>query len=382
MNTPIPMQCNTFYEQIKTCPNLDLRDPRGKIHCLAFVLLGVIISLSRNRDGVLSSIHRSMVNTHKALCTHMKLDGLFVVSRAQLPLILKKLDVDIFNELIMSFFGIKLTDNQKEWFASDGKELRGSILKGDTRGEAVVQIVGHKNRIVYKQGFYNGKKESERPCVSQLLDDEIGSQKITLDALHLIPETVKKIEKQKGVFVIGVKENQQELLEDMKMITSKDKPVAQHSDTEKSNGRIDTRAYMGFTLKNSYFDQRWQDANFQTVIKVERHSYNCKNKTESNEMSYYISNQKLKQDGTDNELFNAIRGHWNVETNNHIRDVTLKEDNLKTKYPTMARNMATCRTGLLNLLYQLNLKNIKAKLEEFADNFQTLLKWLTKCNFL
>ena len=44
--------------------------------------------------------------------------------------------------------------------------------------------------------------------------------------------------------------------------------------------------------------------------------------------------------------------------------------------------MATCRTGLLNLLYQLNLKNIKAKLDEFADNLQTHLEWLTKCSFL
>lgn len=294
----------------------------------------------------------------------------------------KKVDVVIFSELVISFFGINLSDNQKDWFATDGKELRGSILKGNTRGEAVVQVVGHKNRMVYKQGFYNGRKESERPCVSGLLDGELGSQKHTLDALHLIPETVKQIEKQKGIFLIGVKENQQELLEEIKMITADDKPIKQYSDCEKSSGRIDTRTYRGFALNTPYLDQRWQAANFQTVIKVERHSYNCKSKIKSNETSYYISNQKLKQDTTDNELFHAIRGHWNVETNNHIRDVTFREDNLKTKYPTLARNMATCRTGLLNLLYQLKPPNIKAKLEDFADNFQNLLRWLNKCNFL
>ena len=54
MSTPIPPQCNTFYEQIKMSRNLDLRDARGKIHSLAFVLLGVMLSLCRNRDGVLS----------------------------------------------------------------------------------------------------------------------------------------------------------------------------------------------------------------------------------------------------------------------------------------------------------------------------------------
>ena len=294
----------------------------------------------------------------------------------------KKVDVVVFNELIISFFGIPLTEDQKEWFATDGKELRGSILKGNTRGEAVVQIVGHKNRLVYKQGFYNGKKESERPCVSELLDGEIGSHKITLDALHLIPETVKQIEKQKGIFLIGIKENQQELLEEMKMMASKNKPMLEYSEPEKSNGRIDIRTYTGFTLKNPYLDHRWVGSNFQTLIRVERHSYNCKTEIESNETSYYISNQKIKQGDMDNELCHAIRGHWNVETNNYIRDVTLKEDNLKTKCPIITRNMAICRTGLLNLIYQLKPKNIKAKLEEFADNFQTLLEWLIKCNFL
>ena len=90
MNTAIQAQCNTFYEQIKTVQNLDLPDPRGKIHCLSFILLGVMIALSRNRDGILSSIHRSMVNTNAELCSYMKLETIKVVSRAQLPLIKKK----------------------------------------------------------------------------------------------------------------------------------------------------------------------------------------------------------------------------------------------------------------------------------------------------
>ena len=60
---------------------------------------------------------------------------------------------------IISFFGISLEDNQKKWLSTDGKELRGSILKGNTRGEAIVQLVGHKKRLVYKQWFCNGKRK-------------------------------------------------------------------------------------------------------------------------------------------------------------------------------------------------------------------------------
>lgn len=278
---------------------------------------------------------------------------------------------------------MELTDNEKRWFASDGKELRGSILKGDTRGEAVVQVVEHQNRKVRAEGFYNGMKESERSCVSSLLKAELGSQKITLDALHLIPETVKQIEQQKGFFVIGIKENQKELLEEVQSITSIQKPtIIKNDEPEKRHGRIDTRIYTGFALNNAYFDKRWDTANFQTIIKVERNSYHCKKKTESSEISYYISNQKIKPFNTDFELFDAIRGHWNVETNNYIRDVVLREDQLKTKEPLIARNIASCRTIMLNLLYQLKPKNMKAKLEEFADDLKILLQWLTEINFL
>ena len=90
MNTPIAAQCKTFYEQIKNCELLDLRDNRGKKHCLALVLLSVIIAMYRNRDGILSSVHRSMKNTHVELCAYLEIEYVQPVSRAQLPLILKK----------------------------------------------------------------------------------------------------------------------------------------------------------------------------------------------------------------------------------------------------------------------------------------------------
>lgn len=36
---------------------------------------------------------------------------------------------------MFKFYGVGLKETEKQWFAADGKELRGSIEKGDTRGE-------------------------------------------------------------------------------------------------------------------------------------------------------------------------------------------------------------------------------------------------------
>ena len=74
MDTLLLPQSNTFYEQLKDCKKLDLRDNRGKTHCIGLVLVGVLIGLCRNRDGVLSSIHRSIRNTHSQLCHHLQVE--------------------------------------------------------------------------------------------------------------------------------------------------------------------------------------------------------------------------------------------------------------------------------------------------------------------
>jgi len=39
---------------------------------------------------------------------------------------------------------IELNESEKEWFAVDGKELRGSIESGEKRGEALVLAVAHE----------------------------------------------------------------------------------------------------------------------------------------------------------------------------------------------------------------------------------------------
>lgn len=45
------------------------------------------------------------------------------------------------------------------------------------------------------------------------------------------------------------------------------------------------------------------------------------------EESYYLSNEVSKYEA----ICQAIREHWQVETANHIRDVSLQEDKMRSK---------------------------------------------------
>jgi predicted transposase YbfD/YdcC len=381
MSTLPAAQCSTFYKALQNCEGLDLRDNRGKVHAVELVLIGVLIALCRNRDGVLSAIHRSIQNTHAQLCTHLGITAHPPVSRAQLPLVLKHIDVQLFSELLLEFCGIELNKEEKQWFAGDGKELRGSIVKGEKRGEAVVQIVHHDSGQVYNQAFYNGHKQSEHPCIQQLLEGELATQKITLDALHLIPKTVKKIAGEQGIYMAGVKDNQPELHEHLTNLCPHLPALSERQEVEKGHGRIDKRTYRSYDIAQEYFDDRWTGANFQTLVEVERQSVQLNTGIESKEISYYISNAIVK-DKNDQELFKAVRGQWSIEVCNHIRDVTFKEDHLKTKEPCISHVMACCRTIIINLLSKLQLDNIKARLDAFADNLQLLLNWITEIKLL
>jgi len=319
----------TFYGELQKTVGLDLRDNRGKKHDLSFVLLSLLIGLLRHRDGNLSSIHRSMYNMHEALCTALSVDIEGVISRAQLPRLLCKVNRSIFERLLFKHYGIELKEEEKKWFAGDGKELRGSIDKGDKRGEVVVQLVSHEDRQVAAQSFYNGTKESEKPCLRALIQvSGLISQQITADALHLNPETTEPIEQGGGVFLIGLKENQKELLQDMKDHIACFNSVVQKQTVEKGHGRIDIRQYTAYDVEGEYFEERWNKSGFTTLIVVERSRNSLKTNTLTDETSFYISNAKSKEY---EDYFAAIRNHWSVEVNNHYRDVTLKEDQLRTK---------------------------------------------------
>ena len=126
----------SFFEKLQSVEGLDLRDNRGKRHDLAVVLVGVMIALLSNRDGNLSSIRRHLKNHYEKLVAHLGVEKQQPVSRAQLPLILGRVSVSVFDRMLFAHYGINLNEAEQAWFAIDGKELRGSIESGSKRGEA------------------------------------------------------------------------------------------------------------------------------------------------------------------------------------------------------------------------------------------------------
>ena len=289
----------------------------------------------------------------------------------------------VFSKLIFQYYGIELSAKQKTWFAGDGKELRGTILKGHTRGESIVQFVRHADRSVLCEGFFTGRKESEVPALRDLLQDEgVAGQKFTMDALHFKPKTLREIVCAGGQFVVHLKNNQKELYQEMVFCSTSRSPVYEQNLQEKGHGRLERRHYRTYKVDGLYIDERWDDIKFQTLIVVERQREIVNTGQYSSQTDYYLSNIPTKNMQTAEELFAAIRNHWQVEVNNHLRDCTLKEDATRCTDVGTARIMASSRTLVIKILQKSEAKNKRALLDNFADNFDQCIQWLKKINFL
>ena len=325
---PCQKNSRSFFEKLQRAEGLDLRDRRGKRHELAVILVGVTIAVLSNRDGSLSSIWRHLTNHYEKLMTVLEMENSGAVSRPQLPRVLEKVSVKVLDNLIFEHFGVRLSEKERKWFACDGKELRGSIEKGEKRGEAMVQAVAHVSGETVAQDYYCGKKESEKPKVRQMLEDSgLAKQKITLDALHCNPKTLKLIAQARGKYVVGLKNNQRQLLKQMINETKTTAILSVMSQVEKGHGRIETRHYEIFDILEMEKAGRWNDCQIHTAIKVKRARAEIKTGKQSVETSWYISNEVGKYE----EIMEAIRRHWQIETNNHRRDVTFKEDKMRSK---------------------------------------------------
>jgi hypothetical protein len=378
--TTVPSTAKTtaFYQLLYQTPALDNRDNRGKKHSTALILTGLTCALCCGRDGSLSRLHRHMVHHFSLLCQATASTQPKAISRAQLPLVLAKVNIGLFASLLFDWFGIDLPALKGTWLAVDGKDLRGSIGSGQTRGEACVSVVVQTSEAVVGQAYYSGQKESEKLAVRQLLADKgLMGQRLSLDALHLNPLTINAIHKASGHYLVGVKANQAVLHRYCICRCLLDTPTYEAtSDWERGHGRLEQRQYQCFSLDQAVFAPRWRAAGFQTLIYIRRSRQALVGGPVTEESSYYLSNALVLEPSDGAELCGAIRGHWRVETMHYRRDVVLSEDGLRTKRSAVSRLLSSLRTLTINLLHRLKPKNMAAQLDDFADNVSSLLQFM------
>ncbi|MEW5956276.1 MAG: ISAs1 family transposase [Chloroflexota bacterium] len=380
-----------IYVPVQGTPNLtsfaaklkrlaDKRDKRGKRHELAFVLGGVVLAIMSGRSYA-SSIYRFIRNRLKWLRRVLGYWGARAVSRAQLPRILDGVDWTALNEILEEHFGVRIEVQNQQWHALDGKTLRG--VAGQR--ERVLLAVSHTTAKTVAQKPLHGTKKGEITAVREMLAATgLEKGKNTLDALHFNPTTTGQINQAGGQFIIQLKDNQPRLLEQLSQEAAEAAPLSILKTVDKGHGRLEMRQGAFFKLDHLELDPRWAESGLTTLIVVARRTTDLATQKRSAEVSFYCANVPVDpaDEVTQQELFQAIRGHWGVEANNYIRDVSFQEDKVRTKHGNQAQVLASLRTLAIQLFREAGFVNFKAALETFADCPDLFEAFLVQYGFL
>lgn len=375
-------QVKTFLKALQQLP--DLRDNRGKRHSLTFIIAAVILAIISNKSTT-SSLHRYIKNKISLLRKITKIEDAPIISRAHLPRLLDQIDWEALDSIIMAHFNLHLfSENmEKKWTGIDGKALRGSLKSGEK--QAIVHAVTHDSRTELAQARQSGDKSSEIPVVRELLTASgLETQKITLDAQHINPTTLSQVATAGGIYLVQVKENQPILFEQCQNLPTLQKAMFSCDDHDKSHGRLTSRYASIYSMDSIPLDARWATSSIQTLVVIKRETLTIKTNKSSTETSYYLSNYIIKDNELDchQDLVNAVRGHWGVESNNWILDVTLNEDNVRIKATNQSHIMARLRGFAVQLLRKAGVKNFQAAIEEFADSTSSMETMLRQVKFL
>lgn len=272
---------------------------------------------------------------------------------------------------------------QGQVIAIDGKQLRGSHDKHT--GKSAIYMVSAwatENQLVLGQRKVDDKS-NEITAIPKLLKLlEIKGCIVTVDAIGTQTKIAKSIVDQGGDYILGVKENQgrlyediHDLFEDNQCFNYEDVPHSYAKTVNKDHGRIEIRQCWTIAapeyLANIRNLQRW--AGIQTLVMIlsERRIGDVVEVQDR----YFISS--LESDA--HKILQAKRSYWGIENGLHwVLDIAFNEDHSRVRKDNAPQNFAILRHMALNLLKQEKTAkgSIKSKRLQCGWNVDYLLKVL------
>ena len=197
----------------------DYRRKQGRRHSLEAILLIIIMAIMAGAKGE-RAVARFAQNNKKALIKALKIKRREVPTRCIIKRTIQNIDFsqlqDIFYQWTLKVIKIK----EKDIISIDGKAIRGTVKNSQTDFQnftSLVSVFASKRKQVLTTAKIETKKENEIPKVQELLEMlDLKDVTFTLDALHCQKKTIKAIKKSKNHYIIGVKNNQKKLSEDIK----------------------------------------------------------------------------------------------------------------------------------------------------------------------
>lgn len=297
----------------------DVRHPSYIEHKLSDVLIIIMCAVLSGLDD-LAEIYIFAQNKAEFFQQNFGIDK--IPSKPTLSRILNLLDGNAVAKVIIEIMK-EQAESLGNILAIDGKAIR-STSKNKNPHSALQILTAYltESGVVLGQKSIN-EKTNEIPVFQEMLDSlDVKGKTITADALHCQKETCKKIKDKGGNYVLGLKENQKLLFEDVELFFKEDinnDSITECETVEKNGGRIEKRICRK-TNDISWLCSKKDWEGLTTVFSVRR-IVTTKGMT-SDETSFYISSL----DSDAKELLKISREHWKIESMHWLLDVVFSED--------------------------------------------------------
>ena len=249
--------------------------------------------------------------------------------------VFSSIDTSQFAECFINWASSIAKISDGEIIAVDGKRIRGSYDNSDNKAAIhMVSAFASGNKLCLGQ-VQTADKSNEITAIPKLLD--LITTKgciVTIDAMGCQKDIADKIVDKGSDYILAVKENQKELLEQVEKMFSGNYNTEMEESDDAGHGRVEKRkCHIVSDLK--FFDLKDDWKGLKTVIKIESERYMKNTGKTSTETRYYISS--LEPDAK--KINDAIRSHWSIENNLHwTLDVVFGEDASRKRKNNSAAN--------------------------------------------
>jgi predicted transposase YbfD/YdcC len=229
----------------------------------------------------------------------------------------------------------------------DGKTIRGSGKGGKDGVHVVSAWVGGKEIVLGQLAV--DEKSNEITAIPKLLAlFDLEGAAVTIDAMGCQAGIAKKIRKQRGDYILAVKDNQKTLHQDIRDYFEglEQGDIREMPDDvwetgeERKHGRVEHREVRTVTdIEWLAGKEHWQD--LKTIIQ-----YRCvRNGVQTDR--YYISSADMSAQA----FYRHLRGHWSIENRLHWSlDVIFREDAAQSSKGHAPENLNILRKVALSLL--------------------------------
>ena len=234
----------------------------------------------------------------------------------------------------------------------DGKKLKG--VSSTNRGNSGLYILNawvSENSICIAQEKVEDKS-NEITAIPKVLDSlDLEDALVSIDAIGTQTKIAEQIRKKNGNYLLSVKGNQQELLDDIECAFKTYKGHCSAEDLDYGHGRIEARKCSilwaeDFLLKENL--RAWKDLKTLVRIDSEREIKGVV----ASDTRYYISSEDMDNAAYYNLL---VRDHWSIENKLHCHlDVTFKEDACRVRSGNAPENLSTVRKLTLQILTRMD----------------------------